>query len=307
MNTTLAFLATKSRWNRLQDEQPVDLGGPVPVELVERLEHREPCLLDAALHAAVFARGSLAGDQLGQVVQVAVHAAGMAGDELVAVVDAHALGVGLERQGQAGVARGHRVVVAVERDAELLGGAHAAHPGQIVVGRVEPVQMGAFALEAVGGTFVGGGMDAHIGHRVHPGGGPGLHGREVGQLQAGQQVLLDVAHAVLDPPLLHHPTKQASWGPRSLPARTLQGEILKPQCSEKSRYFVSFRQGLPGTPCVAGGRLPAGQAADGPPCPRAGATRAGVADRQWRLRTSCAPDQARERTPPRDPAGSDRA
>ena len=36
VNTTLAFLARKFTWNSLQDEQPVDFGGPVPVELVER-------------------------------------------------------------------------------------------------------------------------------------------------------------------------------------------------------------------------------------------------------------------------------
>ena len=36
MNTTLAFLARKFTSNSLQDEQPVDFGRPVPVELVER-------------------------------------------------------------------------------------------------------------------------------------------------------------------------------------------------------------------------------------------------------------------------------
>jgi hypothetical protein len=38
--------------------------------------------------------------------------------------------------------------------------------------------------------------------RVHPGQGRWLHRAEVGQLQPGQQVLLDEADPVLDPPLL---------------------------------------------------------------------------------------------------------
>ena len=68
------------------DEQPVDLGGQVPVELVERLERGEACLLDAALHAAIFARGGLAGDQLGQVVQVrSMLVGGALGEGLVVV------------------------------------------------------------------------------------------------------------------------------------------------------------------------------------------------------------------------------
>ena len=45
-------------------------------------------------------------------------------------------------------------------------------------------------------------MHAHVGHCVHPQLGGGLHRREVDELLAGQEVLLDVAHAVLHPPLL---------------------------------------------------------------------------------------------------------
>src|SRR5438105_1139213 len=69
MNTTLACLSTKSRWNRFW-MSTIDLGGPVPVELIERLEHGEACQLDAALDAAIVARGGLAAEQLGEVVQV---------------------------------------------------------------------------------------------------------------------------------------------------------------------------------------------------------------------------------------------
>jgi hypothetical protein len=55
MNTTLV-LGDEVQVEQVLDEQSVDLGGPVPVELVERLEHGESCQLNAALHAAVVAR-----------------------------------------------------------------------------------------------------------------------------------------------------------------------------------------------------------------------------------------------------------
>lgn len=55
---------------QILDEQPVDLGGPIPVELIERLEHRESGLGDAALHAPVVARERLAAEQLTQILQV---------------------------------------------------------------------------------------------------------------------------------------------------------------------------------------------------------------------------------------------
>jgi len=48
----------------------VDLGGPVPVELVDGLEHREAGLIDAALDASILAGGGLAVEQLGEVVEV---------------------------------------------------------------------------------------------------------------------------------------------------------------------------------------------------------------------------------------------
>ena len=135
-------------------------------------------------------------------VLVAVHAAGMACEQLVAVVDADPIGIGLERQAQTRVARGHRVVIAVERDAELLGRAHRAHPRQIESGRIERQQMRAFLLEVLDRSLVGLAVNAHVGHRVDPEGSRRLQRGEVGQRQAGQQVLLDVADGVLDASLL---------------------------------------------------------------------------------------------------------
>jgi hypothetical protein len=45
-------------------------------------------------------------------------------------------------------------------------------------------------------------VHAHVGHRVHPQLGGGLHRAEVDEFLAGEEVLLDVAHGVLHPSLL---------------------------------------------------------------------------------------------------------
>ena len=50
--------------------QAVDLGGPVPVERVQRLEHREAGVLDAPLDPAVGSGGGFAAHQFGEVVQM---------------------------------------------------------------------------------------------------------------------------------------------------------------------------------------------------------------------------------------------
>ncbi len=55
---------------QILDEHAVDLGGPVPVKLIKRLENGKASLVDATLHPAVIARGGLAADQLREVVQV---------------------------------------------------------------------------------------------------------------------------------------------------------------------------------------------------------------------------------------------
>ena len=61
-------LGDELQMEEVLDLWPVDLGRPVPVELVEGLEHGESGLDDAALDAAVFACGGFACEQLGEVV-----------------------------------------------------------------------------------------------------------------------------------------------------------------------------------------------------------------------------------------------
>ena len=70
MNTTLACLATKSRWKRFWICGRLILVGQFQSNCVDGLEHGEAGLADAALHAPVLARGGLAVEQLGEVVDV---------------------------------------------------------------------------------------------------------------------------------------------------------------------------------------------------------------------------------------------
>ncbi|MFO1293517.1 MAG: hypothetical protein U1F07_10640 [Rubrivivax sp.] len=105
----------------------VDPGGPVPVELLERLEHREARVLDAALHAAVGARGRFAAGQFAQVVQVRPLLVGRGVGDRTAVF-AH------ERQVQFGQLRAQRVV------ALGIGGVYARASGRFrIVESLVPV------------------------------------------------------------------------------------------------------------------------------------------------------------------------
>ena len=66
----IGVLLDEIEMEQILDQRAVDLGGPVPVELIERLEHREAGLRDAALDAAIVAGRRFPVDQFGQVVQV---------------------------------------------------------------------------------------------------------------------------------------------------------------------------------------------------------------------------------------------
>ena len=62
--------------------------------------------------------------------------------------------------------------------------------------------MSTFLLEAINRALLGRPVDTHVGYRVYPQRGCGLHRSELGQFQPGQEILLDVAHAILDAALL---------------------------------------------------------------------------------------------------------
>ena len=82
----------------LQDREPVQVRLCVEREGVERLEHREASILDAALDAALPAAGHLQMDQLSQVVGRCLTLAGgllgQNGRHCVATVDRHSVFVG---------------------------------------------------------------------------------------------------------------------------------------------------------------------------------------------------------------------
>ena len=66
----VGVLGDEVQVEQVLDLRPVDLGGPVPVELVEVLSTGKRAWLDAALHAPILARGGLTVEQLAEVVQV---------------------------------------------------------------------------------------------------------------------------------------------------------------------------------------------------------------------------------------------
>ena len=135
-------------------------------------------------------------------VPVPVVAARMPGDEPVVAVDADPVGVGLQHQALGGMLGGHRVAVGLEGDAEAVRGAHGMHVAEVVDRLRQRPQQVPLLFEQVHGAAAGLAVDAHVGHRVEPLAGDRVEVAEVGDLEAGQQVLLDVAHAGLDAPLL---------------------------------------------------------------------------------------------------------
>src|SRR5262249_57658835 len=66
----------------------------------------------------------------------------------------------------------------------------------------EEVQMGLLLRKQIDGTLMRLAVDAHVGGCVEPDLGGCLDGAELGELEPTQEVLLDVAHALLDAPLL---------------------------------------------------------------------------------------------------------
>lgn len=100
------------------------------------------------------------------------------------------------------MARGDRVRVGVQRDSELLGDVDLAHACEVEPGGVEPLEVQALLVEHIDGPALRGAVHAHVGHRVHPQLRGRLHRREVDELLAGEEILLDEADAVLDTALL---------------------------------------------------------------------------------------------------------
>ena len=66
----VAALLDEVQVKQVLDEQPVDLGGPVPIELIKRLEHGKSGQLDAPLYAAIIPRSGLAVYEFCEVLQV---------------------------------------------------------------------------------------------------------------------------------------------------------------------------------------------------------------------------------------------
>lgn len=66
----IALLLNETQAKEILDLRPVDLRRPTPLELIERLEHRQSSQPDSSLDAAIFTRLRLPFDQARQIVHV---------------------------------------------------------------------------------------------------------------------------------------------------------------------------------------------------------------------------------------------
>ena len=129
-------------------------------------------------------------------IAMAVVAADVTGDELVLVVDAQVVGVELEAERGPGIFGRHRVGVGVHPHAELAAGPGRQNGPQVVRPRRQRSQARALGCEQLDGRAFGGAVQADVGHGVQPLPAGGIEVGKVAQLQAGQEVLLDVADGV---------------------------------------------------------------------------------------------------------------
>src|SRR5215471_4907940 len=180
----------------------------------------EPALLQAVVigcrigrqsqevhHQALFAGAAALGDQSFGVVWVfdvlvTAIAAGMAGDKLIVEVDADPVRIGFDRDAAVRVAGRDGILIGIQGDAELAGGDAGRGVGDVVGVRIERSEMRTLPREQINGPLLRFAMDAQVGDGIEPHLRGRLDGAEVGQFDAVQEVLFDVAHPRFDAPLL---------------------------------------------------------------------------------------------------------
>ena len=156
-------------------------------------------------------------------VLAAVVRAGVGGDEFLAMIDTEPIGKAFEQQALGGVETGHGVAVGIERHAKAVGGAHGADDAGIGGPRGKGRQVGLFRGKEFERHAVRCAVSAHIGHGIHPLAAGDVESIQMGrQLEAGQEVLLDVADAVFDPALFVAFAHSASAGFEAVVSREVQ-------------------------------------------------------------------------------------
>ena len=133
-------------------------------------------------------------------VLVTVVAADMFGDDAVLVIQHQPGRINFEHEGFAGISRRHRVAIGVEGDPATLADQHRLQRRRLIRFDRQGLQRGLFGHEEFLGRLVGLAMHAHVGHFVQPAAGGGIDGLQAGELQAGQEVLLDIMHGFFHAP-----------------------------------------------------------------------------------------------------------
>lgn len=135
-------------------------------------------------------------------VAVALVAARVGGDQVVGMIEAEPVGEGMQGQALGGVECGHRVAVGVDDDAAAVGDPHDAGHGRVGGHRRQRAQGGGFQGEEFARGLAGLLVEAHVGHCLQPLARGDVERVEGGRhLQAGEEVVFDVADEVLDLPL----------------------------------------------------------------------------------------------------------
>ena len=128
--------------------------------------------------------------------------ASVAGDELVVEVDANPVRIGFDRQSTVSIADGDGIMIGVHCDAELARSNTGEGACDVIGVWVKRPEMRSFLQQQIDGSLLCLAVDAHVGDGIEPDLCGGLDGSELGQLEAVEEILFDVANAGFDASLL---------------------------------------------------------------------------------------------------------
>ena len=136
-------------------------------------------------------------------------AAPMLGHQPLTGEEPHPLGAEFEREQLAGLGRRHRVAVRLDHDPAAVRRPHRPDQRRIVGRRGQRPQLRPFFLpEQIDWPALRLPVQPHIGHRVQPDPRRRTQRRKVRQLQAGEEVFLDIADPVFNPSFLLGPPRR---------------------------------------------------------------------------------------------------
>lgn len=126
-------------------------------------------------------------------VLMALERTAMAGDQFTVVIDTDAIRIDLHRHRSSRQAGGDGIAIAFERDPELSVGTNGQDATDIEQPGINRLQMGAFLDPEVFRPALCFAMLADVGNRLQPQSDGRIKRAEVGQIQAGQEIVDTIA------------------------------------------------------------------------------------------------------------------